>query len=69
MSALRHELHELVDQLPDGELAPVLELARQRARRSRRAQAAVALAHAQERTSGVTGADEELERLRDGERG
>ncbi|WP_378735228.1 hypothetical protein [Nocardia brasiliensis] len=68
MSALRDELHELVDQLPDGELAPVLELARQRARRSRREAAAAALAQAQQRMQGVTGVDEELARLRDDDR-
>ncbi|WP_167466039.1 hypothetical protein [Nocardia brasiliensis] len=69
MSALRDELHELVDQLPDGEIAPVLELARQRARRSRRIAAAAALADVQERMRGATGIDEELHRLRDEDRG
>ncbi|MFI6170927.1 hypothetical protein ACIBCN_29400 [Nocardia sp. NPDC051052] len=69
MSALRDELHLLVDRLPDGELAPVLELARQRARRGRRREAAAALAQIQARMSGVTGVDDELDRLRDGDRG
>ncbi|WP_146087473.1 hypothetical protein [Thermomonospora echinospora] len=69
MSALREELHHLVDQLPDERLAPVLALVREGARPGRRAAAVAALERVRERMRDVPGVDEELDRLRDGSRG
>jgi hypothetical protein len=51
-------IHSLVDQLPEERLGPVL-----------RKRALGTLAQVQERMRGVTGADEELLRLRAGDRG
>jgi hypothetical protein len=67
--ARAEEIHHLVDQLPEERLAPVLELIREDAAAERRVRAAATLAHVQEHMRGVTGADEELLRLRDGDRG
>ena len=64
MSAMREELHHLVDQLPEERLAPVLELIRGDAA-ERRARAVTTLERVQQRMHGVTGVDEELQRLRD----
>lgn len=69
MSAMREEIHYLVDQLPEERLAPVLQLIRGDAAADRRRRAAATLQHVQERLHGVTGMDEELARLRDGDRG
>jgi hypothetical protein len=69
MSAMREELHHLVDELPEDRLAPVLQLIREDAVTGRRAQAAVTLEHVRERMHGVTDVDEELQHLRDGGRG
>jgi hypothetical protein len=69
MSGIRDELHSLVDQLPEERLGPVLQLIRGDEAAGRRKQALVTLAQVQERMRGVTGADEELLRLRDGDRG
>lgn len=60
------ELHQLVDQLPEERLAPVLRLIRGD---SGRARAVATLEAVQARLSGVTEVDEELSRLRDGGRG
>jgi hypothetical protein len=69
MSVMREELHHLVDQLPEERLAPVLQLIRQDTAAGRRERAAATLERVQQRMQGVTGADEELDRLRDGSRG
>lgn len=69
MSAMREEIHHLVDQLPEERLAPVLQLIREDAAAERRARAAAMFEHLEERLRGVTGGDEELLRLRDGDRG
>ena len=69
MSAMREELHHLVDQLPEERLAPVLQMMRQDTAAGRRERAVATLEHIQQRMRGVTGADEELDRLRDGGRG
>jgi hypothetical protein len=60
------ELHQLVDQLPEERLAPVLRLIRGD---SRRARAVATLEAFQARLSGLTVVDEELSRLRGGGRG
>jgi hypothetical protein len=65
MSVTRDELHHLVDQLPEERLAPVLELIRGDAATERKARAAATVERVRERMHGVTGADEELQRLRD----
>lgn len=62
---MRDELHHLVDQLPEERLAPVLELIRDDAAGRRKAEAAATLVRVRERMHGVTGVDEELQRLRD----
>jgi hypothetical protein len=64
MSAMREEIHHLVDQLPEERLAPVLQLIRGDAAAERRKRAAATLQHAQERLRGVTGIDAEVARLR-----
>lgn len=69
MSVTRDELHHLVDQLPEERLAPVRELIRGDAAAERRARAAATLERVRERMHGVTGVDEELQRLRDDGRG
>jgi hypothetical protein len=70
MSTMREQLHSLVDQLPDDRVQPVLALVRENlVTSSRRAQAAAALERIQQRLRGVTGVDEELDRLREGSRG
>ncbi|MBB6345764.1 hypothetical protein ACWGH8_09920 [Nonomuraea muscovyensis] len=70
MSEMRAELHSLVDQLPDDQVVPVLALVRENVVASRRRERAVAsLARVRERMRGVTGLDEELDRLREGSRG
>ncbi|MFI6499830.1 hypothetical protein [Nonomuraea typhae] len=70
MSATRDELHALVDELPDEQVAPVLALVRENVAAARRREGAVlALERIRERMRGVTGVDEELERLRDESRG
>ena len=69
MSVTRDELHHLVDQLPEERLAPVLELIRGDAATGRKTKAAATLERVQERMHGVTGIDEELQRLRDEGRG
>lgn len=66
MRAMREELHELVDQLPEEQLAPVLQLIR---RDKLRIRALSTLQTVQLRMSGVTGVDEELDTMRDGSRG
>jgi hypothetical protein len=58
-----------VDQLPEERLVPVLRLIRGDDAAGRQERALAALARAQEHMRGVTGADEELARLRDGARG
>ncbi|MEV0235108.1 hypothetical protein [Nonomuraea sp. NPDC050786] len=69
MSAMREELHSLVDQLPDDRVQPVIALVRESLLASRRTQAAAALERIRERMRGVTGVDEELDQLREGSRG
>jgi Mlc titration factor MtfA (ptsG expression regulator) len=59
MSAMRDELHQLVDRLPEEQLAPVLQLIR---RDERRAQAVATLKTVQQRMAGVTGVDEDVEK-------
>lgn len=66
MSAMREELHQLVEQLPEERLAPVLRLIRGDERRIR---AAATFDTVRERMHGVVGLDEELSALRDGGRG
>lgn len=66
MSAMRDELYHLVDQLPEERLAPVLQLIRGDGRKTR---AVATLEAVRARMSGATGIDEELSRLRDGDRG
>ena len=66
MSAVREEIHQLVDQLPEERLAPLLRLIRGG---ERKAQALATLKIVQQRMAGVTGVDEELADLRDGSRG
>lgn len=65
MSALREELHHLVDELPEERLSRVLQLLRGD---SRKAKAIAALEAIQERVNGVTGINEKLSLLRDGGR-
>ena len=50
-------------------LAPVLQLIRADAAAGRQARAAAVIGRVQERMRGVTGIDEELLQLRDGDRG
>jgi hypothetical protein len=69
MSVSRDELHQLVDQLPEERLAPVLELIRGDAVTGRMAQAAATLERVRERMQGVTGVDDELQQIRDEDRG
>ena len=69
LSALRDELHHLVDQLPEDRVAPVLALVRENAAPDRRAQAVATLERIRERMRGVTGVDGELDLLRDGSPG
>lgn len=69
MSAMRDELHHLVDQLPEERLAPVLRLIREDEAAKRKGRAAATLVRAHDRMRGVTGLDEELQRLRKGDRG
>ncbi len=69
MSEIRDELHSLVDQLPEDRLVMVLQLIRGDDAAGRRRRAAATLAQVQEFMRDVTGADEELLRLREGERG
>ena len=69
MSVSRDELHHLVDQLPEERLAPVLELIRGDAVTGRKAQAAATLERVRERMQGVTGVDDELQQIRDEDRG
>jgi hypothetical protein len=69
MSVTRDELHHLVDQLPEERLAPVLELIRRDTATGRKAGAAATLERVRERMHDVAGIDEELERLRDEDRG
>jgi hypothetical protein len=66
MSAMREELHHLVDQLPEERLVPLLRLIRGDERRT---QAAATLEIVRQRMHGATGIDEELAQLRDGGRG
>lgn len=66
---MRDELHTLVEQLPEDRVAPVLALVRQNLTAGRRAQAIAAMERVQERMRGVTGVDEELDRLREGSGG
>lgn len=58
-----------MDQLPEERLVSVLRLIRGGEDAARRARAAATMARVQERLRGVTGADEELLRLRDGDSG
>ncbi|MBG0814487.1 hypothetical protein [Planomonospora sp. ID82291] len=70
MSAMREELHLLVDQLPEDRVPPVLALVRENVSSSRRREKAlVALERIRGRMQGVTGVDEDLDRLREGPRG
>jgi hypothetical protein len=70
MSAMREELHLLVDQLPEDRVPPVLALVRENMSLSRRREKAlVALERIRGRMRGVTGVDEELDRLREESRG
>jgi hypothetical protein len=69
MSTMREEIHHLVDQLPEERLAPVLQLIRGDAAAEGRRRAAAMFEHLEKRLRGVTGGDEELLRLRDGDRG
>jgi hypothetical protein len=69
VSVTRKELHHLVDELPEERLAPVLKLIRGDAATERKARAAATVERVRERMHGVTGADEELQRLRDEGRG
>lgn len=66
MSVQREELHHLIDELPEEQVGRVLALVRGSVpgHTSRKAVLAI-LAAVQERMSGVTGADEELQSLRD----
>ena len=70
MSALREELHLWVDRLPEDRVAPLLALVRDSVTASsRRAHAVATLERVQGKLRGVTGVDEELDRLRDESRG
>ncbi|MEV4107704.1 hypothetical protein [Nonomuraea sp. NPDC049695] len=66
MSAMREELHSLVDQLPDDRVQPMIAFVRESLLASRRTQAAATLEGIRERMRGVTGVDGELARLREG---
>jgi len=70
VSALREELHHLVDELPEEQVGRVLALVRGSVPTHTSRDAVLAtLAAVQERMAGVTGVDEELHRLRDDPRG
>lgn len=69
MSAMREELHYLVEQLPEERLEPVLRLIRGDTEAERRMRAAATIERVQERMRGVTDIDGELAGLRDGGRG
>ncbi|MEV0619645.1 hypothetical protein AB0I81_40445 [Nonomuraea sp. NPDC050404] len=69
MSAIREELHSLVDQLPEDRVQPVIALVRENLLASRRMAAAEALERIRDKMRDVTGVDEELDRLREGSRG
>jgi hypothetical protein len=70
MGAMREELHALVDRLPDDRVQPVLALVRENLETAGRRERALAIMErVQERMRGVTGVDEELDRLREGARG
>ncbi|WP_203994019.1 hypothetical protein [Sphaerisporangium rufum] len=70
MSVQREELHHLIDELPDEQVGRALALVRGSVPAHGSRQAVLAtLAGVQERMSGVTGLDEELQRLRDEPRG
>ncbi|GAA4228176.1 hypothetical protein FHR32_002586 [Streptosporangium album] len=67
---MREELHPLVDESPEDRALPVLALVRENVSSSRRRErAAAALESIRDRMRGVTGVDEELDRLRDESRG
>ncbi|WP_143591387.1 hypothetical protein [Thermoactinospora rubra] len=69
MSAMREELHALVDRLPEDRVLPVLALVRESLETaSRRERALATMERIQERMRGVSGVDEELNRLREGAR-
>lgn len=63
---MRNELHQLVDRLPEEQLAPVLQSIR---RDERRARAVATLKTVQQRMAGATGLDEEIDLLRTGASG
>ncbi|MEV6158318.1 hypothetical protein AB0L53_49095 [Nonomuraea sp. NPDC052129] len=70
MSAMREELHALVDRLPDDRVQQVLALVREDLETAGRRERALAIMErVQERMRGVTDVDEELDRLREGARG
>ena len=69
MSVMRDELHHLVDQLPEERLVPVLGLIRKDAAAKGSARAVATLERVRERMHDVTGIDDELQRLRDEDRG
>ncbi|MFC4057255.1 hypothetical protein ACFOWE_03065 [Planomonospora corallina] len=70
MSAMREELHLLVDQLPADRVPPVLALVRENVPSSRRREKALAaLERIRGRMQGATGVDEDLDRLREESRG
>jgi hypothetical protein len=67
MSTMRDELHHLVDSLPDDRLAPVLALVRDNVPAPHRDRAIATLKRVRVRMHGVTGIDEELDRIRNSE--
>lgn len=67
---MREELHALVDRLPEDRVQPVLALVRENLETAGRRERALAMMErVHERMRGVTGVDEELDRLREGVRG
>jgi hypothetical protein len=70
VSAVHTELHDLVDQLSEDQATSVLAWIRSNASPlERRERALATLDRVRDRLSGVTGIDEELDRLRDNPRG
>lgn len=69
MTAMREELHSLVDRLPEERVASVLAIVRASVSAAdRRAQAIATFERVRDRMAGVTGLDEERSERRDGTR-
>lgn len=64
MSALRDELHHLLDRLPDDRLPPVLAVVRDNMPTPYRDRALANLERIRQRMQDATGLDEELDKIR-----